>query len=337
MSAPRATILSASSGNGLCSAFASSHVSEKSTNLEDAQTEIADQKLRKETAAAILRISKTVVEAGAVFDIATVKLIAATQPGPPILWMLQRSGLFDERESRSAGRNRIDRTNPERSRRANDCRNGKGPSSNAGTDRTAKPNVRAASTNDAATLLTLQHLAWYDSDADKHRAPSKHDSELPLHLIGKARTLGAAHDLKSDVRAKNHGSKTSAPPDWNHVKWLNDNPKAKSNVEPIRHSAFEPHPNVPAPHRHDARAGAMVATFRADQEIRTHKMNLQFFWGCPQSRRVIGLTPRKIDKRTFETVLCRGNLIERPFGFERLRIGQASINIDRMKNSCVPN
>ena len=62
------------------------------------------------------------------------------------------------------------------------------------------------------------------------------------------------------------------------------------------------------------------------------------FLGMPAiSTRVIGLAPRKIDKRTFETVLCRGNLIERPFGFERLRIGQASINIDRMKNSCVPN
>jgi hypothetical protein len=61
-------------------------------------------------------------------------------------------------------------------------------------------------------------------------------------------------------------------------------------------------------------------------------MNLQFL-GLPAiSTRVIRLAPRKIDARTFETVLCRGDPIERAFGFERLRIASTAINIDRMHN-----
>jgi hypothetical protein len=57
------------------------------------------------------------------------------------------------------------------------------------------------------------------------------------------------------------------------------------------------------------------------------------FLGLPAiSTRVIGFAPRKIDKRTFESVLCHGGLIERPFGFERLRIAQAAINVDRLNN-----
>jgi hypothetical protein len=69
----------------------------------------------------------------------------------------------------------------------------------------------------------------------------------------------------------------------------------------------------------------------ADEEIRGYAM-LQFL-GLPAiSTRVIGLAPRKIDKRTFETVLCRGDLIERSFGFERLRIAQACIDLSRINN-----
>jgi hypothetical protein len=61
------------------------------------------------------------------------------------------------------------------------------------------------------------------------------------------------------------------------------------------------------------------------------------FLGLPTiSTRVIGFAPRKIDARTFQTVLCRGGLIERPFGFERLRIAQAAVNIDRLRNGGIP-
>jgi len=54
------------------------------------------------------------------------------------------------------------------------------------------------------------------------------------------------------------------------------------------------------------------------------------------STRVIGLAPKIIDKRTFETVLCRGGSVERPFGAERLRIASTAINIDRLRNGGIP-
>jgi hypothetical protein len=109
-----------------------------------------------------------------------------------------------------------------------------------GVTQPAKPTPTPAPTTER--LFLTQPLAWYDADGTKNRAPAMHDANLPLHLVGKAKALGAAHDLKSDIRSKNHGSKTSAPPAWEHSKWLNDDPK--SAAEPILHSAFEKHPNV---------------------------------------------------------------------------------------------
>jgi hypothetical protein len=111
-----------------------------------------------------------------------------------------------------------------------------------GVTQPAKPTPTPAPTT--ALMFLTQSLAWYDDKGAKYRAPATHDCELPLTLIAKARQLGAAHDLNSDVRRKNHGIKTSAPPEWAHCKWLNDDPKAKTDVEPILHSAFEKHPNV---------------------------------------------------------------------------------------------
>jgi hypothetical protein len=106
--------------------------------------------------------------------------------------------------------------------------------------------ARPAPTPTTQRMFLTQSLAWFDGDGGKHRAAAMNDTELPLDLIGKARSLGAAHDLHSDMRKKNAGSKTSAPPDWNQVKWLNDNPKTKSSVAPIMQSSpFEKHPNVP--------------------------------------------------------------------------------------------
>jgi hypothetical protein len=97
-------------------------------------------------------------------------------------------------------------------------------------------------------LFLTQHLGWYDENGKQHVAASMNDVNLPLALVTKARQLGAAHDLDSDQRRQHGGSKTSAPPAWAHCKILNENPKAKSNVEPIMSSHFEPHPNVGKPY-----------------------------------------------------------------------------------------
>jgi hypothetical protein len=69
---------------------------------------------------------------------------------------------------------------------------------------------------------------------------------------------------------------------------------------------------------------------------RSTSMNLQFL-GLPAiSTRVIGLAAKRINGRTFEVKLCRGNPVERAFGVERLRIGQACIDIDRINSGGIP-
>jgi hypothetical protein len=114
----------------------------------------------------------------------------------------------------------------------------------AGAAKAAPP---APTTTTTRLFLTLP-VGWFDENGGRHRAASMHDVDLPNGLVAKAKRDGAAHSMDSTLRAKNHGSKTSAPPDWNHVKWLNDDPRLKSTVEPImRSSPFEDHPNVGKP------------------------------------------------------------------------------------------
>src|ERR1019366_3617086 len=93
-------------------------------------------------------------------------------------------------------------------------------------------------------LFLTQHLGFFDEQGGQHPLASMNDHEIPLALVAKARALGAAWDLDSPQRKQHAGSKTSAPPAWSHCKILNENPTAKSNVEPILSSHFEPHPNV---------------------------------------------------------------------------------------------
>ena len=95
-----------------------------------------------------------------------------------------------------------------------------------------------------ARLFLTQHLGFFDEQGGQHPLASMNDAEIPLALVAKARALGAAWDLDSPQRKQHGGSKTSAPPAWSHCKILNENPTAKSNVEPILSSHFEPHPNV---------------------------------------------------------------------------------------------
>ena len=97
-------------------------------------------------------------------------------------------------------------------------------------------------------LFLTHSLAWYDAEGGRHRAPAMHDADLPLTLIAKGKAIGAVHDMNSDVRRKNHGSKTSAPPEWSHVKWLNSDPNAKTDVAPILSSHFQPHPGIGKPY-----------------------------------------------------------------------------------------
>jgi hypothetical protein len=106
-------------------------------------------------------------------------------------------------------------------------------------------------------VFLTQHVAWYDDKGERHRATATHDTHLPLHLVAKARQIGAAHDIGSPERKKYHGTKTSAPPEWHWCKWLNDDPKAKSNVAPIMQPCAAVRAasgRLRAVHHHDFRA-----------------------------------------------------------------------------------
>jgi hypothetical protein len=99
-----------------------------------------------------------------------------------------------------------------------------------------------------ARVYLTASVAWYDEKGAKYRAPAMNDCDLPLALIAKGKGIGAVHELKSDVRRKSHGSRAPTVPAWEHCRWLNDNPLAKTDVEPILSSHFQPHPGVGKPY-----------------------------------------------------------------------------------------
>jgi chaperonin cofactor prefoldin len=91
-------------------------------------------------------------------------------------------------------------------------------------------------------------VAWHDDKGAKFRAPAMNDCDLPLTLIAKGKAIGAVHELNSDVRKKSHGSRAPTVPAWEHCRWLNDDPNAKTGAEPIMSSHFQPHPGVGKPY-----------------------------------------------------------------------------------------
>jgi len=99
--------------------------------------------------------------------------------------------------------------------------------------------VKPAPAPTTKRMFLTQSLAWFDAKGDKHRGAAMNDAELPVHLIAKANSFGAVHELNSDMRKKNGGSRTSALPQWSDCKWLNDDPRTKSNVAPIMSSHFQ--------------------------------------------------------------------------------------------------
>src|ERR1019366_573321 len=110
----------------------------------------------------------------------------------------------------------------------------------------ASPAKAPAPAPTTARLFLTQHLGFFDEQGGQHPLASMNDAEIPLALVTKARALGAAWDLDSPQRKQHGGSKTSAPPAWAHCKILNENPTAKSNVEPILSSHFTPVDRGPA-------------------------------------------------------------------------------------------
>jgi hypothetical protein len=75
-------------------------------------------------------------------------------------------------------------------------------------------------------------------------------SALPLPVAERALKTGAAVSIADPRRRELQGMKGMVDPDLSRCEALDDSPlvEPKSHVEPIQHSAFEQHPNVPAPY-----------------------------------------------------------------------------------------
>lgn len=88
-------------------------------------------------------------------------------------------------------------------------------------------------------VFLTRNVAWFTPDGETHCAPSHNDCDLPLYVLGKARQIGVAHAMDSDLRQKHHGGKSNAKPAFAHCEFLNDSPRLKSVAAPIMSSHFE--------------------------------------------------------------------------------------------------
>lgn len=208
----------------------------------------ADKRQRAETAQAIEQIAIRLQQAGATFEQAAAGLAAASREAAavvldagPLVGYAQSAGV----EVKPA----VDMVATVLRHRAVLTINGSAPAALLLPEQPVAPRPqRAALPPTTMRLFLTQPLSWYDENGERHRAAAMNDAELPLPLVAKARAIGAAHDMTSQERKQLHGSKTSAPPEWHHCRWLNENPKAPTKVAPIQRSMFEPLPGVARPY-----------------------------------------------------------------------------------------
>jgi chromosome segregation ATPase len=134
-------------------------INEKILDLEDAEKEIADQKLRAETAAAIRVIRQENIDDGAALNIAIEKRIkSARRAGDLIPESLGIVNYLMNAKTELPARGRTDRATLGSPRRCNDCKNGTGCISNARADRGKAKDCAASSDNGAIFLVEKSGL-----------------------------------------------------------------------------------------------------------------------------------------------------------------------------------
>jgi hypothetical protein len=212
-------------------------VNEKILDLEDATAEIANQKLRAETAAAIRMIMKESVDDSAALNVAIEKRIKSARRAAALVpdaagvvgYLLNAKSelpladtlILQLLESRAVA-----------------TVAGTAPAALAVPEQPApRQNVVVELAPTFERVFLTQNVAWYGPDGTIHCWPSLNDAELPVGpVLAKARTIGAAWAMNSEQRKKHHGGKSNAKPPLEHCKFLNDDPRLKSNVAPIKSS-----------------------------------------------------------------------------------------------------
>jgi hypothetical protein len=214
-------------------------VNEKILDLEDATAEIANQKLRAETAAAIRTIMKDSVDDSAALDAAIARRIKSASRAAALI--PDAAGVVAYLMNAKSELPLADALIQQLlESRAVATLAGTAPAALAVPEQIAvKPKVVAPVPTTARYFLS-RNLAWFDAQGGKHSQASLTDCDLPIELITKANEFGAIHAMDSEVRRKNHGGKPqSQKPAIEHCLWLNSDPRAKNNVEPILSSHFE--------------------------------------------------------------------------------------------------
>jgi hypothetical protein len=212
-------------------------VNEKILDLEDATAEIANQKLRAETAAAIRMIMKESADDSAALNVAIEKRIKSARRAAALVpdaagvvgYLLNAKSelpladalILQLLESRAVA-----------------TVAGTAPAALAVPEQIAPPrqNVVVELAPTFERVFLTQNVAWYDPQGNVHCAPSLNDFELPVYVLAKARSIGAAWAMNSEQRKKHHGGKSNGKPPLEHCKFLNDNPRLKSVAEPIKSS-----------------------------------------------------------------------------------------------------
>jgi predicted nucleic acid-binding Zn-ribbon protein len=211
-------------------------VSEKVLDLQDALKELDDQKMRKETSAAIEAISKRFVDDGTAVDIAIGKFIESTRriaDFVPDARGLEHYLTNAKAEIPLA----VTLIAQIAQARAVATVAKTAPAALVMPEQIAPKLKTVPPAPTTARYFLSRNVAWFDAQGGKHCAPSLTDLDLPLHLVTKATEFGAIHAMDSDVRKKNHGGKSqSSKPAFEKCLWLNSDPTAKSNVAPIKSS-----------------------------------------------------------------------------------------------------
>jgi len=233
-----AALASKRAAEDLCSAWQTSldAINEKILDLQDATAEIADQKLRAETAAAIRMIIKESIDDSAALNVAIEKRIKSARKAAALV--PEAAGIVHYLQNAKDELPRADALTVQLLESCAVATVAKTARAELVQPEQIAPKQKTvAPVPTTARYFLTKNLAWFDSEGGKHSQASLTDVDLPVELVTKARSFGAIHEMNSEIRRKNFGGVAqSTKPALANCLWLNDDPRAKSNVMPIKSS-----------------------------------------------------------------------------------------------------
>jgi hypothetical protein len=215
----------------------------KTLDLTDAEKEIADRKLRAETATAIEAIAKTLVDADATLNAALANMIGATRRAAD--FVLDAHGLtaylMNAKEEVPRATALIAQILKDRAVQTIDGR----AKAALVMPEVIAPKQKAVPPPPTETVFFLRASKWTDETGKLQLIQKFTDATLSPALAKHAIKVGAAVERTDPVRKQNLGSWSGRQFHAEHCFAL-DAASATSNITPIK-PMFEKHPNVPEP------------------------------------------------------------------------------------------